>query len=344
MFSKDNIKSALLHYIAGVVLYGIAVFFYHTSNYYSGFLNPLTKKIMLFMYISYVVIAPFAFLIKRNKDIREHKPAVFFSVVKKVFVEFFRYVNRFIAEPGHKMPSLSHEEKTVVLFMLVKLFFLPLMLEFLIGNLRTLIVLYPQMSGFQFTLQSVTYLGYSVAFTSIFLMDTLFFSFGYCFEAGFLKNKVRSVEPTVLGWAVAIVCYPPFNGLFGEYVTWGARDYVEYPTLMLTFAARLAIIILLLVYVWATVSLGTKCSNLTNRGIVTKGTYRFIRHPAYISKNMAWWIMALPFMSIPVFVGLAVWSIIYFLRAITEERHLIADPDYQAYCMKTKYRFIPFVY
>jgi len=104
------------------------------------------------------------------------------------------------------------------------------------------------------------------------------------------------------------------------------------------------IILLLLVYLWATLSLGTRCSNLTNRGIVKGGAYRFIRHPAYIAKNTAWWLTILPVMSIPAFLSMLTWSFIYYLRAITEERHLIKDPDYQKYCRKVKYRFIPWVW
>ena len=29
-------------------------------------------------------------------------------------------------------------------------------------------------------------------------------------------------------------------------------------------------------------------SNLTHRGIITSGPYRFTKHPSYVSKNIAW--------------------------------------------------------
>jgi len=38
------------------------------------------------------------------------------------------------------------------------------------------------------------------------------------------------------------------------------------------------------------------------------------------------------------------WSAVYFVRAWTEERHLLADPEYQAYVQKVRYRFIPGIY
>jgi protein-S-isoprenylcysteine O-methyltransferase Ste14 len=35
------------------------------------------------------------------------------------------------------------------------------------------------------------------------------------------------------------------------------------------------------------------------------------------------------------------WAFIYYLRAMTEEAHLSADPDYVAYKKEVKYKFIP---
>lgn len=344
MFSKQNIKDALLHYLSSVLIYGLGLWFYRSNNYYANFLNPMTKDILLYLFLAYVLIAPFFFLVKINKNITEHKPAMIFSILKKTILDFFHYLKTFVNQPRKQIITLSKDEKTILLFMLVKLFYIPVMTNFLVNNTQGFISLYPQLKNFEWNLNVITYFGYSLVLTTIFLVDTLFFTFGYLFESSWLKNRVRSVEPTLLGWGVTLICYPPFNDFFGMYVPWGPRDYAEFGTLTWTFAARLVVVILLLVYLWATLSLGTKCSNLTNRGIVSKGAYKFIRHPAYISKNLAWWIMAIPFLSVSVVLSVLIWSFIYFMRAITEERHLIQDPEYQAYCKKTKYRFIPFVY
>ena len=76
-----------------------------------------------------------------------------------------------------------------------------------------------------------------------------------------------------------------------------------------------------------------------------------MRHPAYVAKNVSWWIGATPLLLklastnpwglVPVFLGTAAWSAIYVLRAFTEERHLGSDPDYQAYRSRVRWRFIP---
>ena len=93
-------------------------------------------------------------------------------------------------------------------------------------------------------------------------------------------------------------------------------------------------------YAWATVAFGVRFSNLTYRGVLTNGPYRFTRHPAYLAKNAFWWCASLPFLvnngsavdavRNTFFLGCV--SAIYYWRARTEERHLLAeDQKYRDY-------------
>ena len=61
-------------------------------------------------------------------------------------------------------------------------------------------------------------------------------------------------------------------------------------------------------------------------------------------KNLAWWLTVIPAMNVYAFASLSVWTIIYYFRAVTEEKHLIADPDYQDYCKRVQYKFIPYIW
>jgi protein-S-isoprenylcysteine O-methyltransferase Ste14 len=93
------------------------------------------------------------------------------------------------------------------------------------------------------------------------------------------------------------------------------------------------------IYAWATVAFGIRFSNLTHRGILTHGPYAWSKHPAYLSKNLFWWIASTPFLATtgnPVDMVrntalLAIVSGVYYWRARTEERHLGADPVYRDY-------------
>ena len=95
---------------------------------------------------------------------------------------------------------------------------------------------------------------------------------------------------------------------------------------------------LVFVYAWSTVAFGLRFANLSYRGVITNGPYRYVKHPAYLSKNLFWWMVAMPFLNLndPVegfrncILLLAV-NIIYYFRAKTEEKHLLAYPEYRAY-------------
>jgi steroid 5-alpha reductase family enzyme len=106
-----------------------------------------------------------------------------------------------------------------------------------------------------------------------------------------------------------------------------------------------------MVYFLGTVALGIRFSNLTYRGTVTNGPYRFTKHPAYVFKCLGWWLMYMPplyFLSPRGNFAAAINSSlllagvcgIYFLRARTEERHLSHYPEYVEYALAMNERSV----
>jgi len=98
--------------------------------------------------------------------------------------------------------------------------------------------------------------------------------------------------------------------------------------------------VLLCVFAWATATFGCRFSNLTHRGILTNGPYRWSKHPAYVTKVLSYWLITMPFIAstgladaIRGCLMLALVGGIYFVRARTEERHLSRDPTYVAYAL-----------
>lgn len=184
--------------------------------------------------------------------------------------------------------------------------------------------------------------------TLLFLIDVQIGTVGYLFTLRPLDAHIRSGNPFVAGWLAALLCYPPFVwGVIGgdsqilsyehNVEGWGFW-MADQPALLWVWGAWL--VFLTAIYAWATVIFGIRFSNLTYRGVLTNGPYRFTRHPAYLSKNMFWWCSVLPFL---VTSGSAVDAIrntffllvvngIYYWRAKTEEAHLLSeDPKYRQY-------------
>ncbi|MDB4944870.1 MAG: GTP-binding protein EngA [Labilithrix sp.] len=184
--------------------------------------------------------------------------------------------------------------------------------------------------------------GLDVAYNIVFFVDCGMALIGYSLESRWLGNKTRSVEPTFLGWAAALSCYPPFNNVLGTYLPLeNGPDLVSDNT---HIALRAVTVILFTIYASATVAFGFKFSNLTNRGIISRGPYRYIRHPAYVTKCTAWWLEHAPTMTLTKAVFLSLLCCVYALRAWTEERHLSRDPDYRAYKRKVPWVILPGVF
>jgi protein-S-isoprenylcysteine O-methyltransferase Ste14 len=201
--------------------------------------------------------------------------------------------------------------------------------------------------------QPATILGNPVEFamllvTLLFVIDVQIGTVGYLLTLRPLDSHIRSGNPFLAGWLAALLCYPPFVwGIIGpdnqvlsyEYATPGWAHWLGGNTALLWAWGGL-LVFLTGVYAWATVVFGIRFSNLTYRGVLTHGPYRFTRHPAYLSKNLFWWASVLPFMvtggsfiePLRNCIFLLAVNAIYFWRAKTEEAHLLAeDPKYREY-------------
>ena len=220
----------------------------------------------------------------------------------------------------------------------VKAFFLPLMTVFLNDNLNFFV-------GFDYSTTFDNFdTFFEVGLRYLFTIDIAIAGAGYLLTLRIFDAQIRSTEPTLLGWASALQCYPPFWTLIGaSYLAYDADGYGWKQWLEFSEPAFIIwgslILALTAIYSLCTVAFGLRFSNLTHRGIVTNGPYRYVKHPAYIAKNISWWLIAIPFIvddgvlnSIRECLMLLALNGIYWLRAWTEERHLSRDANYRAYC------------
>lgn len=258
--------------------------------------------------------------------------------------------------------------RTTVLALCVKGFFIPLMCGFVMNHANGIARQWAQhkhLRPFELGMHIGAYLptvqdvvgaitpwtwtrgdfgwGLGLVYDCIFFVDCGWALMGYASESRWFGNKTRSVEPTAFGWLVCLACYPPYNNVTGTYLPLdnGTQIITSDDVLL---ALRALTVILFAIYASATVAFGMKFSNLTNRGIVSRGPYRFLRHPAYVCKCIAWWCEHMPTMTFAKAVFLSGLCGVYALRAWTEERHLSQDPDYVAYKAKVRWVLIPGIY
>lgn len=320
MICRGDIKRTCLKLLAFYVCIGFMLFVYwlfpvYQSVWYDNYF-VLFKKVFVFWML---LAIPYFYYV----DSHMHLPKDGYWVLGMVLVGRCRQHNKW------------HPIVQLFLGWLVKIFFLPLMVKFLDGSLNYVIGFQAQniFSNFQ--------LFYMFTYEFLYYIDVLFAAVGYICTIKLFDSHIRSTDSTFLGWGVAIMCYPPFWDVFGrEYMLFNdTRPWGEWFWDSWVYPIWGGIILILVsVYSWATVSFGLRFSNLTNRGIISTGAYRYFKHPAYLAKNLTWWMIAMPFMvgstvseAIRSTLLLCLLNFIYFMRARTEERHLSSDIDYQIY-------------
>lgn len=220
----------------------------------------------------------------------------------------------------------------------VKAFFLAFMLSIVPANFANVVHWHPS----DIIAGPVNLANFLVA--ALFLVDVAFATIGYMLTLRPLDAHIRRANPLMGAWMAALICYPPFvlmgpggpldyHSGSGDWSGWMAG----HGWLLWLWGSLL--VALTAIYAWATVAFGIRFSNLTHRGIITHGPYRWTRHPAYLAKNLFWWCSVLPFLptsgnwtdAVRNCALLGLTSAVYYWRAKTEEAHLSDDPDYRAY-------------
>ncbi|HEY3787975.1 MAG TPA: DUF1295 domain-containing protein [Urbifossiella sp.] len=336
IYFPASAREIMLNYVSAAALLVLGFAFYsllfHTLSYY----HDATFTPLGFLAIQVVLTAYLLFL------------PIFYATFPDDYPVKCRLFWRALANLRRRRPT--EKEATALRAVAVKAFFMPLMIAWL------------ALSGF--SLDSPLWTGTTAGFYEtvlglIVIVDLSCFTVAYGVEHPWLKNEIRSVEPTILGWVSALACYPPFHLVTMFILLRGPGELAEERLPYEGPAAQIIMGGLMLglmgIYASASVALGLKASNLTNRGTVSRGPYAVIRHPAYLCKNLFWWMVSLPMIAqqwqaeewqglAVVVLSLLAWNAIYTVRALTEERHLMVDPDYRDYCGRVKWRFIPGVW
>jgi protein-S-isoprenylcysteine O-methyltransferase Ste14 len=139
----------------------------------------------------------------------------------------------------------------------------------------------------------------------IFTADLTFACVGYLSPFSF-----SSLEPTVLGWISALLCYNPMYSLmhdrYFDYLSnkpWNewfdAMNNNQNASEFLSFRVwGCSILFLQLIFAMCTASYGLRYANLSYRVVITSGPYYFLRHPAYVVKILSFAMIHVPFVDV----------------------------------------------
>lgn len=219
----------------------------------------------------------------------------------------------------------------------IKGFFLPIMFTYLALTMPKLADKLPYI--FASPVETVLYI-----ITAAVVFELTIVVVGYSMTVRLFDAHIRSPNKLLGAWVVTMICYEPFNRVMSGqiYPYHAARSWADviegYPLLMWPWLVL--ILSAFLVWVWSTAIFGLRWSNLTHRGVITNGPYRYTKHPDYIAKSVFFWLTSAPFLTaftiweaVTLCLGLVMVNAVYFGRALMEEKHLSVDPDYVDYAL-----------
>ncbi|CCV14951.1 isoprenylcysteine carboxylmethyltransferase family protein [Mesorhizobium sp. STM 4661] len=116
------------------------------------------------------------------------------------------------------------------------------------------------------------------------------------------------------------------------------------PIIPLYIAAPLQFLALWFV-IWGKMSLGRSFAILpANRGVVTGGAYRWVRHPIYSGYLMGHILFLLSSFSLYNFTAYALITVLQLHRILREEAILATTSEYQGYMQRVRYRLFPRIF
>lgn len=316
-------------------------------------LNPINgariKSKIIVLLLQFICIYIYAFFVTQM-GLAEYAAFVndlfiAFPVILILIIGYVCFVDRRLMEPeddyaqigamlNKRIPIDTAILKRFGLKTAVKIVFVPFMYSGFLGNLSILLN-----SAWQFNADAITLLLFNFGIS----IDMLIGIFGYLFSSAIINNQIIDTDSNFLGWVFALLCYPPLVWIMRQVndqqdsMIWS--DILPHNSVI--FWLMFVIINLTWVIYWlATFEFGMTFSNLSYRHLIDKGVYRYTKHPAYIAKNIYWWLHTLPFMGVAFvsaewwknILGLTFVSLIYYGRAKSEERHLMRFPEYHHYC------------
>ncbi len=340
------LNQAMARYVVWLLIIYLGSLFYSYAPYYSSnqfaanaFFFQQLLRWMLYLGLPYFILT---LILRSSRKEDYYDPAVrLIYMVKHFCLRTIRGKN-----PFYVFKNIYNRK--VLLTLVMRMYFIPILVIQVFWVLSSSLNLMDQnINNHQFL--SLLYL----FITFLWVLDITNSSLAYCLESRWLENRSRSIDLNITGWLVCLSCYAPLNMATSSLFPWAPGLMTDNPQDLLysdsnfLLAIKLVEALVLAVHIYATVSLGPSVANITFKKLQTQGLYGKIRHPGVVFKLLYWFIQSVfykKFWALKYIYGYLMWSVIYVLRAFTEERHLKKFAEYRAYMKQVKYRFIPRIF
>jgi len=127
-----------------------------------------------------------------------------------------------------------------------------------------------------------------------------------------------------------------------------SRAYVGAVPLWLTVLSQVLILggLLLVFWVLKVNSFASRTIQVeAGQSVISGGPYSMVRHPMYSGSVVMWLVIPLALGSYVAWPAFALLIPLYVFRLLNEEKVLRQElPGYSGYCLRTRYRLIPFVW
>ncbi len=344
---KNILRRAVARYIVWLLVFGVGFLFIQQHPFYSSEKYVRSLDFLGFYFQLYVMAGlPYfvvTLLVKSSHIEDFYDPAIrFIHITKSILLRW-----REGSAAPYAVLRRPYNRK-VVLNLLMRGYFLPTMVVQIYNTLSSAITA----SSDHF--HNYNMLSILMCITSLlWLMDATIASMSYSIESRWLENRSRSLDLTAGGWLICFSCYAPLNEVtsvlfpFAPLVSDHSAASLVIANDTMLYAITICESVLLAFLIYADASLGPSIANISLKKLQTRGLFGIVRHPVYTIKIIMWWVASLgyrKFWTYKYILGQVGWTLIYVLRAISEERHLKKFAEYRDYMKKVRYRFLPWLF
>ncbi len=334
VYTENNFEKTVFMKWVGVLLgiFSLLFLWWLFPIYASKYHEPLWKAILIILPFTIIFSYPFIYFTEKK-----------LGKYRDTYYEFGLFTYAFFNNKyWYKIDWDNFKQGVLAWF--VRGFFLPM-------NYCTAVSIFEKLRNIpdlnNFLINAPIAISYPTIENIIYLFLIIAIIPGYYFTSRLLGTSAIKVSDSWPAWVVSLWFYPPFNSMannawfdYSDELIKGQQNWITVFQNSPTTIYFLAFVLLSMavIHYFGEAMLGMRASVNTNKGIITNNVFKYTKHPIYLSKNIAWFLATLPFMSsvnffqnIKYLIAFLCVATGYILRGYFEEKLLSEDETYVEY-------------